>query len=60
MKFRYRITRWRRAIRKSQPEAAALLSVPVATYRNWEQGRNEPTRFAQTSIIQILSLRRPG
>jgi len=26
----------------SQEEAARLLEVPVATIRNWEQGRNEP------------------
>jgi len=33
---------WRTRMHLSQEEAARLLEVPVATIRNWEQGRNEP------------------
>jgi DNA-binding transcriptional regulator YiaG len=33
---------WRKRLGMSQPEAAAALLTPQATYKNWEQGRNPP------------------
>jgi DNA-binding transcriptional regulator YiaG len=45
------------AIRKttglSQPKFAAILSVDVATLRNWEQGRREPTGPAKALLRAI-------
>ena len=32
----------RKRLKLSQEQAAAKLEVPVATWRNWEQGRNAP------------------
>lgn len=48
---------WPEAFRKargsmSQPEAAAaLLNCPVATIRDWEQGRREPPKWVQSLIL---------
>lgn len=36
------LRQWRHRLRLSQPQAARVLRVPLATLRNWEQGRNEP------------------
>lgn len=48
----------------SQPEAAAALSgptkadeFPVATLRDWEQGRREPPRWMQWMIVGVLMRR---
>lgn len=54
MTFARLLMRWRRVTRKTQPEAAAWLTVPVATYRNWEQGRNTPNRFTHGVIRAAL------
>jgi putative transcriptional regulator len=37
----------------SQPRFAAILSVDVATLRNWEQGRREPTGPAKALLRAI-------
>ena len=37
----------------SQPKFAALLSVDVATLRNWEQGRRQPTGPAKALLRAI-------
>jgi putative transcriptional regulator len=37
----------------SQPRFAAMLSVDVATLRNWEQGRREPTGPAKALLRAI-------
>ena len=46
-----------RAIRKrlglSQSQAAKKLEVPVATWRNWEQGRNAP-HAGMARLIEII------
>ena len=52
--FRKQLRRWRK--NRSQPEAAAMLGVPLATYRNWEQGRNEPTEFVVKTLLEIVGL----
>lgn len=38
---------WRERLELSQEQAAALLGVPLATFRNYEQGRSQP-QHAQT------------
>jgi DNA-binding transcriptional regulator YiaG len=50
--FRKQLRRWRKA--RSQEECAILLGVPVATYRNWEQGRNEPSDVAMKAVIDFI------
>ena len=37
----------------SQPQFAALINVPVATIRNWEQGRVVPDAAAKTLLAII-------
>ncbi len=37
----------------SQPQFAALLGVPVATLRNWEQGRVWPDPAAMTLLLLV-------
>ena len=55
-----RTTSWKRylkALRErlklTQEEAAEKLEVPVATWRNWEQGRNEPNT-GMARLIEII------
>lgn len=40
----------RKELRRSQPEFAKLLGIPVGTLRDWEQGRKQPDRAAVTLI----------
>lgn len=40
----------RKKLHKSQPAFAALLGIPVATLRDWEQGRKQPDSAAVTLI----------
>ena len=47
------IKQLRSKIGLSQPKFAALLHVDVATLRNWEQGRREPTGPAQALLRAI-------
>lgn len=39
----------------NQPDFAALLGIPVATLRNWEQRRTEPDAVARTLIELIYA-----
>jgi|SRR6516165_4281001 putative transcriptional regulator len=47
------IKQLRSKIGLSQPKFAALLHVDVATLRNWEQGRREPTGPAKALLTAI-------
>lgn len=40
----------RKNLKKSQPEFAKLLGVPVGTIRDWEQGRKQPGSAAITLL----------
>jgi len=40
----------RKELKKSQPEFAKLLGVPVGTIRDWEQGRKQPGSAAITLL----------
>ena len=40
-------------LRASQPEFAMMIGVSVATLRNWEQGRREPTGPAKALLTAI-------
>jgi putative transcriptional regulator len=43
----------RRRLGMTQPEFARLIGVSVATLRNWEQGRREPTGPARALLRAI-------
>jgi putative transcriptional regulator len=47
----------REKLKMTQEQMAALLRIPVATLRNWEQGRVKPDQAAQ-ALLTIL-YRRP-
>jgi putative transcriptional regulator len=47
----------RQKLNMTQEQMAALLRIPVATLRNWEQGRAKPDQAAQ-ALLTIL-YRRP-
>ncbi len=40
----------RKELQKTQPAFAELLAIPVATLRDWEQGRKQPDSAAVTLI----------
>lgn len=42
---------WRARKNLSQVEAARILSVPVGTYRNWEQDRHIPTDVVKLAVL---------
>lgn len=48
--------RIRRNLGKTQKQWSDLLSVPISTIRNWEQGRSKPNRLADL-IYQIMEQR---
>lgn len=43
MKFSTILKAWRKTRRLTQELAAHKLNVPLRTWQNWEQGRNEPS-----------------
>ncbi len=47
----------RKQLKKSQPSFSKLLGVPVATIRDWEQGRKQPDSAAVTLVK--VALRNP-
>ena len=48
----------RKELRQSQPGMAALLGVPLATVRGWDQGRRTPRGPA--SRLLLVAARHPG
>lgn len=46
----------RRRLGKSQGEFAEMIRVPVATVRNWEQGRRRPQGPAAALLLLVESL----
>ncbi len=44
----------RKARGLSQSEAARELDIPVATIRNWEQGRTTPPAYFQRLVLKVL------
>lgn len=48
-----RLKEIRQRVKLSQPKFANLIGVEVATLRNWEQGRREPTGPARVLIRAI-------
>ena len=41
---------WRARLEMTQPQAAKALSVPVGTYRQWEQGRR-----TMSNVIELAT-----
>lgn len=52
------LKRWRYTLGLSQPQASAILSTPLATLRQWEQGRREPSAASLAHIAMMDWLRR--
>lgn len=50
--FAQQLRQWRG--KKPQSKAAAQLDVHIATYQNWEQGRNEPSKYALPAIFSMM------
>ena len=48
------IAKLRRKLKLTQPAFAAKIGVPVATLRNWEQGRRYPTGPARV-LLNVLA-----
>lgn len=44
---------FRLSLNLTQPEFAALLNTPTATYKNWEQGRTMPPRCLAVALEAI-------
>ncbi|HET9377178.1 MAG TPA: helix-turn-helix domain-containing protein [Chthoniobacterales bacterium] len=45
---------WRTAKGLTQKQAAERLNVPLSTYRNWEQKRNQPIGLARQTLLRII------
>jgi putative transcriptional regulator len=45
---------WRKTQKLTQKQAAKRLSIPLATLRNWEQGRYQPVGLARTTLLSII------
>jgi DNA-binding transcriptional regulator YiaG len=52
IKFSEQLRQWRGS--RTQSRAAALLDVNISTYQNWEYGRNQPSQYAQSSVLGLL------
>jgi len=55
MKFSTQLKHWRQANKLGQEQAASRLAVPIGTLRNWEQGRNLPSKFALGALIEMIN-----
>lgn len=55
MKFIRMLKQQRRKRKWSQREMAGFISVPLSTYRNWEQGRCLPVNALQNHILWFLA-----
>lgn len=51
MKFAKELKRLRKLLKKTQPDFAKQVGIPLNTLRNWEHGRNEPNFFTKLAII---------
>lgn len=45
---------WRGHLELTQEQAAELLTTPVKTYRNYEQGARTPRGLARNALLQKL------
>lgn len=54
------IKAWRAALKLTQTEAAEALGVPVATYRQWEQGRRDPSSLLPRACEAVALAKKPA
>jgi DNA-binding transcriptional regulator YiaG len=54
------LSRWRKRRQLSQQAAADLVGVPLATWQNWEQGRNKPRGLALVALRERLNVELSG
>ena len=54
--FATKVKRLRARLGKSQSEFAEIIRVPVATVRNWEQGRRQPHGAAAALLTVVEAL----
>lgn len=59
MTFAEKLQSERKRLGLTQPEAAALLDVPMRTYWEWEKGRTEPLAIAQEGAMERFRAARP-
>lgn len=52
-KFSTKLRIWRAS--RTQRQAAKTLGLNLATYRNWEYGRNEPASWARDIVVFKMS-----
>jgi DNA-binding transcriptional regulator YiaG len=52
MKFAVQLKAWRRRNKITQPQAAAVLEVPIDTLRGWEQKKHEPSPRTAAFFIE--------
>lgn len=55
-KFTTKLRIWRAS--RTQREAAKSLGLNLATYKNWEYGRNQPTTYAMNVVRERID--KPG
>lgn len=54
MTFAAKLKSVRQTAKITQYEAARLIGCPVATWRDWEQGRHEPPEWLQRIVLERI------
>lgn len=56
MKFSTEIKALRKKRNETQMQFAKWLDTPIATLRNWEQGKNEPSRLQKAFMLTHIKI----
>jgi DNA-binding transcriptional regulator YiaG len=48
--FSEKVKTWRKSLNLRQKEAAFSLDVPCGTFRSWEKGKRQPSKYAMPEI----------
>lgn len=51
-----KLKKWRTRSKLSQEAAAKMIKIPVGTYRDWEQGRSNPSPFTTAALLEKIKL----
>jgi len=54
MSLAHKLKVFRKALKKSQVEAASLIGVPSNTWNQWENGKRHPNQYAEQYIEKKL------